>query len=199
MAPGSRAALSLLAHCYYRQEEFEAAAQAYEALAARCPAVPEYRLYWAQSLAKAGQWGEAARVAASVEGFQKVSGLMWGSRNGQAWRRGAGGICAHACRNRSVEYPALAAATPLPAPQEVRLLQCAIKYEAGDLRGCRAALEALPAGGSAAATTAGCLAYKEGRWAEAASRFSEAMQMVRDTVVCFGSIMRRLMPASQAD
>lgn len=63
--------------------------------------------------------------------------------------------------------------------QEVRMLQCAIKYEAGDLRGCRAALEALPAGGPAAAATAGCLAYKEGRWAEAAARLGEAMQIVR--------------------
>ena len=61
----------------------------------------------------------------------------------------------------------------------MRLLQCAIKYEAGDLRGCRAALEALPPGGPAAAATAGCLAYKEGRWGEAAACFSEAMQMVR--------------------
>lgn len=78
--------MSLLAHCYYRQEEYEAAAQAYEALAARCPATPEYRLYWAQSLAKAGQWGEAARVAASVEGFQKVGGIG-----------GAAGAGGHGC------------------------------------------------------------------------------------------------------
>lgn len=73
---------------------------------------------------------------------------------------------------------------PSPLPQEVRLLQCAIKYEAGDLRGCRAALEALPPGGPAAAATAGCLAYKEGRWAEAAARFSEALQVVSATEVC---------------
>lgn len=85
MAPSSRAAVSLLAHCYYRQEEYEAAAQAYEALAARCPATPEYRLYWAQSLAKAGQWGEAARVAASVEGFQKVGGDRGGGWRRRAW------------------------------------------------------------------------------------------------------------------
>lgn len=89
------------------------------------------------------------------------------------WRHHARHVAQPGC-------PAFPCCHPTPnAEQEVRLLQCAIKYEAGDLRGCRAALEALPPGGPAAAATAGCLAYKEGRWAEAAARFGEAMQMVR--------------------
>ena len=85
--PGCRAALSLLGHCQYQREEYEGAAQAYEALVARCPAVPAYRLHWAQSLAKAGRYAEAAGVAASVEGFPQASwrgrGVEGGSRPDQ--------------------------------------------------------------------------------------------------------------------
>lgn len=69
--------------------------------------------------------------------------------------------------------------------QAVRQLQAAIQYEAGDLRGCRAALEVLgdaaadPAAAAAAAAAAGCVLYKEGRWAEAAQQFVAAAQAVR--------------------
>ncbi|KAL4422716.1 hypothetical protein ABPG75_008913 [Micractinium tetrahymenae] len=132
LAPGSRAALSLLAYCYYQQEEYEAAAERYGVLVERHPEVPEYRMHWAQSLCKAGRFAEAARAAAAVDGFT----------------------------------------------QAVRQLQAAIKYEAGDLRGCRSALEALPPGGAAATAAAGCIAYKEGQYAAAAAQFREAAQMV---------------------
>lgn len=110
VVPGSRAALSLLAHCYYRQEEYEAAAQTYEALTARCPGVPEYRLYWAQSLAKAGQWGEAMRAAASLEGFQQASGAgVKAPGAGVVWRAGAGGGMRIAAHCRPAGLPSLVA------------------------------------------------------------------------------------------
>ncbi len=54
-------------------------------------------------------------------------------------------------------------------------LQAAIKYEAGDLRGCRALLEtALASGDPAATANAGCLLYKEGQYAAAAEQFAAA-------------------------
>lgn len=59
----------------------------------------------------------------------------------------------------------------------MRQLQAAIKYEAGDLRGCRTALEALPPGSAAATAAAGCIAYKEGQYAAAAAQFRVAAQM----------------------
>lgn len=74
----------------------------------------------------------------------------------------------------------LPGASPSSSPlalQAVRHLQASIKYEAGDLRGCRAALEALPPGSAAATTAGGCIAYKEGQYAEAAAQFGEAAQM----------------------
>ena len=52
MSPESRAALSLLAHSYYQQDEYEAAARTYETLAKKFPAIPEYKLYWSQSMFK---------------------------------------------------------------------------------------------------------------------------------------------------
>lgn len=38
----------------------------------RCPGVPQYQLYWAQSLCKAGRYAEASRAAAGVEGLTQV-------------------------------------------------------------------------------------------------------------------------------
>lgn len=62
--------------------------------------------------------------------------------------------------------------------QAVQQLQATIKFEAGDLRGCRTALEALPPGSAAATTAAGCLLYKERQYKAAAAQFVEAAQMV---------------------
>jgi hypothetical protein len=45
----------------------------YQGLAQRFPEVPQYHLYWAQSLCKAGLFAEASRAAAGVHGFQQAS------------------------------------------------------------------------------------------------------------------------------
>jgi tetratricopeptide repeat protein 30 len=68
--PRSRAALSLLAYCFYHINDFQTAAQYYELLLAICPEVDEYRIYYAQSLYKAGQYPEAIRSAVRVDGPQ---------------------------------------------------------------------------------------------------------------------------------
>ena len=68
--PRSRAALSLLGYCYYQISDFQNAAQAYEQLIAVCPDVEEYKIYYSQSLLKAGLFQEATRVAVRVEGEQ---------------------------------------------------------------------------------------------------------------------------------
>lgn len=64
--PRSRAALSLLAHCYYYLQNFHEAASTYETLVRFFPFVPEYRVYHAQMLFKAGILPEATRAAAQV-------------------------------------------------------------------------------------------------------------------------------------
>mmetsp|Transcript_8791 Transcript_8791/g.14620 ORF Transcript_8791/g.14620 Transcript_8791/m.14620 type:complete len:661 (-) Transcript_8791:737-2719(-) len=68
--PRSRAALSLLGYCYYRTGDFTGAAQAYEELVGICPDVEEYKLYYAQSLYKAGLYPDAVRAAIRVENEQ---------------------------------------------------------------------------------------------------------------------------------
>lgn len=68
--PRSRAALSLLAYCTYRVGDFLSASQYYEQLIALCPDVEDYKLYYAQSLYKAGLYPEAIRAAVRVEGEQ---------------------------------------------------------------------------------------------------------------------------------
>lgn len=68
--PRSRAALSLLAYCQYHIGDFQAAALLYEQLIAICPDVEEYKIYYSQSLFKAGLFPEATRAAVRVEGEQ---------------------------------------------------------------------------------------------------------------------------------
>lgn len=48
----------------------------YETLATHYPNVPEYKLYWCQSLYKAGMFAEASRGAAGVDGFAQAVRLL---------------------------------------------------------------------------------------------------------------------------
>ena len=68
--PRSRAALSLLGYCYYRVNDFGSAVQAYDQLLTICPDVEEYKLYYAQSLYKAGMFSDATKAAVRVESEQ---------------------------------------------------------------------------------------------------------------------------------
>merc|ERR1719409_744196 len=65
--PRSRAALSLLAYCYYYMQDFRNAAQTYETLLKYHPDVDEYQIYYAQALYKAGLYPEATKAAVRVE------------------------------------------------------------------------------------------------------------------------------------
>mmetsp|Transcript_31666 Transcript_31666/g.51104 ORF Transcript_31666/g.51104 Transcript_31666/m.51104 type:complete len:664 (+) Transcript_31666:80-2071(+) len=68
--PRSRAALSLLGFCYYQIQDFRSASQMYEQLVRYYPEVEEYKIYYAQTLYKAGQYQEATRAALSVDNPQ---------------------------------------------------------------------------------------------------------------------------------
>jgi tetratricopeptide repeat protein 30 len=64
--PTSRAALSLLAYCYYYLQDFASAAEQYELLVKHYPEVVDYQINLAQCLFKAGQYEEAHKAAAAV-------------------------------------------------------------------------------------------------------------------------------------
>lgn len=68
--PRSRAALSLLGYCHFHVGDFASASESYEVLCSVCPDVEEYKIYYAQSLAKAGAYADATRAAVRVEGEQ---------------------------------------------------------------------------------------------------------------------------------
>ena len=68
--PRSRAALSLLGYCYYHMSDFKRAVTTYESLIKICPSVEEYKIYYAQSLFKAGMYPEATRSAVKVDSQQ---------------------------------------------------------------------------------------------------------------------------------
>ncbi|KIY95653.1 Tetratricopeptide repeat protein 30A2 [Monoraphidium neglectum] len=64
--PESRAALSLLGHCYFQTDEFELASQMYDQLSRLYPENEDYPLSLAHSLHKAGLYAEASKAAARV-------------------------------------------------------------------------------------------------------------------------------------
>uniref|UniRef100_A0A3P8S5C7 Tetratricopeptide repeat protein 30 n=1 Tax=Amphiprion percula TaxID=161767 RepID=A0A3P8S5C7_AMPPE len=59
----SRAALSLLGFCYYHIQDFTNAAECYEQLTHLHPEVEEYKMYYAQSLYKAGAYPDATKAS----------------------------------------------------------------------------------------------------------------------------------------
>lgn len=77
--PRSRAALSLLGYAYFHNQDFENSAQMYERLVKVYPEVDDYKLYYAQSLHKAGMYPEALKACQSIENpayAQKVNMLQ---------------------------------------------------------------------------------------------------------------------------
>ena len=69
-SPRNRAALSLLAYCYFYIQDYAAAADYYDQLTKFFPDVEQYKLYHAQCLLKAGMYTEASKVAQQIEGEQ---------------------------------------------------------------------------------------------------------------------------------
>ena len=65
--PSSRCALSLLGYCYYHQQDFPNASNTYGQLTQAVPEVDEYKIYYVQSLMKAGMYDEALQVCSTVE------------------------------------------------------------------------------------------------------------------------------------
>ncbi|XP_037830421.1 tetratricopeptide repeat protein 30A isoform X2 [Kryptolebias marmoratus] len=63
----SRAALSLLGFCYFHIQDFSNAAECYEQLTQLHPEVEEYKLYYAQSLYKAGAYPEATKALFALD------------------------------------------------------------------------------------------------------------------------------------
>ncbi|XP_061761633.1 intraflagellar transport protein 70A isoform X2 [Nerophis ophidion] len=63
----SRAALSLLGFCYYHIQDFSSAAECYEQLTQLHPEVEEYKVYYAQSLYKAGSYADATKASFALD------------------------------------------------------------------------------------------------------------------------------------
>ena len=65
--PQLRAALSLLAYCYYHSQDFYNAAEAYNQLQQLCTDVDDYKLYYVMSLYKAGEYQTAMKASFGIE------------------------------------------------------------------------------------------------------------------------------------
>lgn len=66
----TRAGLSLLGHCYYQTQDFIEASNSYEHLVSLAPDVPEYKLYYAQSLYQAGLFDESLKIISALDAPQ---------------------------------------------------------------------------------------------------------------------------------
>ncbi|AYU80501.1 hypothetical protein, conserved [Leishmania donovani] len=73
--PRSRAAVSLMAYCYYMMGDYGEAASLYEQLTKICPNIEEYRVYYAQSLYKAGAYAESNRLCTLITSPQNQTTL----------------------------------------------------------------------------------------------------------------------------
>ncbi|XP_025931258.1 tetratricopeptide repeat protein 30B [Apteryx rowi] len=145
----SRGGLSLLGYCYYQLQEFAAAAECYEQLAALHPELDAYRLYQAQALQRAGLYGEALRAAAPL--------LDVAAYQGRALRLQA-----------AVRY----AQGDLPAAKSLVEEALAAAAEGGP--GAAEDPAELPD----AEVNLGCLLYRQGRHEEACGKFAGAMQVL---------------------
>lgn len=68
--PRSRAAISLMAYCYYHMGDYHNASRMYEQLTKICPGVEEYRVYYAQSMYKAGMYQESLKLCSLIDSEQ---------------------------------------------------------------------------------------------------------------------------------
>ncbi|ESL07041.1 hypothetical protein TRSC58_05276 [Trypanosoma rangeli SC58] len=74
--PRSRAAISLIAYCYYHVGDFDESARMYQQLVKICPNVEEYRVYLCQALYKAGAYAEASKLCSMITSEQYEMRLM---------------------------------------------------------------------------------------------------------------------------
>ncbi|TKR59940.1 hypothetical protein L596_029544 [Steinernema carpocapsae] len=65
--PNNRGALSLLGYCYFYTQDFPAAAECYEQLVEQFPEVPDYKIYYAQSLYNAFMCPEAIAALSQID------------------------------------------------------------------------------------------------------------------------------------
>lgn len=63
----SRAALSLLAYCYYYVQDYVNASDCYEQLSQISPDLEQYKLYYAQCLYKCGLYDQSMKVVSQLE------------------------------------------------------------------------------------------------------------------------------------
>jgi tetratricopeptide repeat protein 30 len=131
--PRSRAALSLLAFCYYHNHEFINAADTYGRLIRLCPSVDVYRLYHIQALLKAGALTEAQHHISKI-------------------------------RNEMSSHHLL-------------MIHLAVKMEDDDLNGCKAILNSSIQDDPETISAQAAINYKEGRYEEALSNYTDAFNM----------------------
>ncbi|XP_051478762.1 tetratricopeptide repeat protein 30B-like [Apus apus] len=145
----SRAGLSLLGYCQYQLQDFAAAAECYEQLAALHPELPAYRLCQAQALCKAGLYAEALRTASPLLDLPAFQG-----------------------RALRLQAAAHYAQGDLPAAKS--LVEEALAAAADG--GPGAAED--PSERADAENNLGCVLFQQGRHEEASAKFASAMQVL---------------------
>uniref|UniRef100_A0A3Q2CF75 Tetratricopeptide repeat protein 30 n=1 Tax=Cyprinodon variegatus TaxID=28743 RepID=A0A3Q2CF75_CYPVA len=149
----SRAALSLLGFCYYHIQDFSSAAECYEQLTQLHPEVEEYKLYYAQSLYKAGAYPEATKASFVLDNPSSQSKMV----KLQACIK----YCEEdysAAKNRFIRQLRLTLHLSLSLSQSL--------------------LEQLPKEDPDYVYNMGCLLYQDGKYEEACKKFITATQLL---------------------
>lgn len=163
----SRPALSLLAYCHYQLQEWDSAIQFYQQLIELFPQFSHYRLQLAQTLYQAALYDEALQATVELE---DVSGLAAKKSHHQE-KDGSSATSAAANVGFLLDF------SVEDLDQRRWRLQAAIKYAQGELTAARSLLDRLDDSSADKAINLACLAYKEGRFEVALTKFQEAMQL----------------------
>ncbi|KAJ3278898.1 Tetratricopeptide repeat protein 30A, partial [Borealophlyctis nickersoniae] len=161
--PKSRAALSLLGYCYFQIQEYGEAANCYEQLVRHFPEADEYRLYYAQSLYKAGQYVPAQKACQTIENPEMGDKVHHGSFSVHGSVR-----CISLINGLSV----------VGIFEQILKLQAAIKYETEDISGCKLLIDQSRSDDPDTMVNQACLLFKEMKFEEACSKYAEAMKIV---------------------
>lgn len=178
--PTSRAALSLLGYCYYHSQHYGQSASIYERLSDLNPHVHEYKLYFVQSLFRAGSYQEARRVASRM-----LSSLNKKNAAGVNSTMMDGDLRPKTARPKTASFAAASSSfakntlAEYQLRQELTMLLVSIKYEEQDFSSCKSLLDknCLPDDPNTIIALA-ALDYQDGDFEEALNKYLDVSEIL---------------------
>jgi tetratricopeptide repeat protein 30 len=166
----SRPALSLLAYCHYQLQDWDSAIQMYQQLVELYPQMPHYLLQLSQTFYQAALFDEALQTTIALDDLVTSTVQPRSQTTQENGSKGDGS-------SGSASIGKLINLTSEELEQRTWRLQAAIKYAQGELSAAKTLLDRLDDSSADKAINLACLAYKEGRFEHALTKFQEAQQL----------------------